>query len=230
MEKKIERKSKENGQYEKVLKKYEKQLWKSWFEKKTKAKEHIIFDYYRPWAEQLYSQTIYRSRDNSYLEEFLPTVYLALVKSIRDFRRNRGAAFKTFATKYIRIELFNVWRPFFKEGRQRPGTFNFVGDLLSDENVVIRDLHSYTDNVDAKSIIKDEINKLKSVITSWGYTKKEWKIFYYRTFEFMPVKEIQTKTKLPEWKVMIVLNHIKKDLLDEFGDEYKELLKGKYGD
>ncbi|HEC65202.1 MAG TPA: hypothetical protein ENI23_07910 [bacterium] len=102
--------------------------------------------------------------------------------------------------------------------------------IWSDENVVIRDLHSYTDNVDTKSIIKDEIEKLKLAITNWGYTKKEWKIFYYRTFEFMPVKEIQIKTKLPEWKVMIVLNHIKKDILDEFGDEYKELLKGKYGD
>lgn len=229
-ETKTREKNKEGGKYEEVLKRHEKQLWKSWFKKKTDIKEHIIFDYYRPWAEQLYSQTIYRSRDDSYLEEFLPTVYLALVKAIRDFRRNRGAAFKTFATKYIRIELFNAWRPFFKEGRQRPGTFNFVGDMLSDENVVIRDLHSYTEVAGRRLIIEETVERLQLAITSWGYTKKEWKIFYYRTFEFMPVKEIEKKTKFPEWKVMIILNHIKKDILSEFGEEYKQLIKGKYGD
>ncbi len=225
-----EAKSKENGKYEKVLKRHEKQLWKSWFKKKTKVKEHIIFDYYRPWAEQLYSQTIYRSRDESYLEEFMPTVYLALVKAIRDFKRNRGAAFKTFATKYIRVELFNAWRPFFKEGRQRPGTFNFIGDMLSDENVGLRDLHSYTEVVERRLIIEETVEKLKKAIVNWGYTTKEWKIFYHKIFEFMSIKEIEKKTKLPEWKVMIVLNHIKKDILDEFGEEYKELVKGKYGD
>lgn len=229
-ERKIKRESKEIGRYEEVLKRHEKQLWKSWFKKKTGVKEHIIFDYYRPWAEQLYNQTIYRSRDESYLEEFLPTVYLALVKAIRDFKRNRGAAFKTFATKYIRIELFNAWRPFFKEGRQRPGTFNFVGDILSDENVALRDLHSYTEVVERRLIIEETVKKLQKAITSWRYTKQEWKIFYHRIFEFMPIKEIEKKMKISEWKIMIVLNHIKKDILDEFGEEYKELLKGKYGD
>jgi len=102
--------------------------------------------------------------------------------------------------------------------------------MLSDENVIIRDLHSYTEVVERRLIIEETVERLQKAITSWGYTKKEWKIFYHRTFEFMAVKEIEKKTKLPEWKVMIVLKHIKKDILDEFGEEYKELLKGKYGD
>ncbi len=219
---------KENERMKKRFKKYEKHLWKNWFEKKTKDKECIIFDFYRPWAEQLYVGTLYKSGNSSYLEEFLPTVYLALVKAIRDFKVDGGASFKTFASKYIQIELYTDWKPFFKEGRQRPGTFNFVGDILSEENAYLRDKHSYVDNIEGRQIIKETVARLKMSIAGWGYTRKEWKIFYYRIFKFMPVKEIQKRIKLPEWKVMIILNHIKKDILDEFGNEYKELVKGKY--
>jgi len=218
----------ENKKMKKRFKKLEKHLWKDWFEKKTSDKEDVIFRFYRQWAEQLYVGTLHKSSNNSYLEEFLPTVYLALVKAIRDFKIDGGASFKTFASKYIQIELYTAWKPFFKEGRQRPGTFNFVGDILSDENATIRDRHSFIDNIEGRQIIKETVKKLKASIIKWGYTRKEWKVFYYRIFKFMSVKDIQKKIKLPEWKVMIVLNHIKKDILDEYGNEYKELVKGKY--
>jgi len=215
---------------EKLLKKEEKKLWSKWFKSKDKEVEDQLFDFYRMWAEELYDKVLYRSTSDSYYEEFLPNIYTGLVKSIRSFRKDGGASFKTFATSVIRNELYAAWRPFFKDGRQRPGTFNFVGDILSNENFALRDRRVYYDNSEAKEIIKETVAKLKLYVVDWGYAKKEWKVFYYRVFKFMPIKEIQERVKLSEWKIMITLSHIKKDILDEFGDEYKELLKGKYDD
>jgi len=214
---------------DKLFKKEEKRLWNEWFTKKVKDSEDVLFNFYRPWAEDFYSKVVYRSDGMSYYEEFLPDVYIGLVKAIRDFKQN-GAAFKTFASKCIRNEVINAWRPFFHKGKQRPGTFNFIGDILSDENFAIRDLHSYEANSEAKQIIRETASQLKAAIAGWGYTKREWKVFYYRVFRFMPIKDIRDKTKFSEWKVMITLAHIKKDILDEFGGEFKELLKGKYDD
>lgn len=213
---------------ERRIKKEEKRLWALWFKKKTPELKEEIFHFYRRWAEELYDKVLYRSTSNSYYEEFLPNIYIGVWRSIDLFKKDGGASFKTFATTVIRNELYAAWRPFFKDGKQRPGTFNFVGDILCDENFALRDSRVYYDNSEGREIIKETVAKLKSCIVDWGYTKKEWKVFYYRIFKFMPIKEIKDRVKFTEWKVMITLSHIKKDILDEFGDEFKELLKGKY--
>jgi len=212
---------------DKLLKKKEKRLWDQWFKKKDKGMEDILFNFYRPWAEEFYSKVVHKSESTSYYEEFISDAYIGLVKAIRNFKLN-GASFKTFASKCIHNEVIDARLPFFHRGKQRPGTFNFIGDILADENFLVRDLQSYTENLEGKYIIRETASKLKVAIAGWGYTKREWKVFYYRVFRFMPIKEIQSKTKFSEWKVMITLAHIKKDILDEFGEEFKELLKGKY--
>lgn len=216
---------------DKAFKKHERLLWKQWFKSKNEENETNIFLLYRPWAENFYRKFVYKgdSKSNdSYYEEFIPDVYIGLLKAIRDFKTNGGATFKTFASVCIRNTVYDALYPFFHDGKQRPGTFNFVGDMLSDENISLRDSRSYNHDFDAKQIIKETVTKIKKAVVGWEYSKKEWKVFYYRFFKFMSLKDIQERVKLSEWKINLTISHIKKDVLDEFGDEFRELLKGKH--
>jgi len=216
---------------ERLFKKHEKKLWKLYFKNKTEQEEGDLFEFYRMWAEEVYSIFLnkYKAYDGYryYKAEFLPVAYIAIVKAIRKFKLDGGASFKTYASKYIRNELSNALYPFF-HGNRTLKQIKFVGDILSEADHPLYNHRYHMENYDRDIIIREVSQKLKSAIAGWGYSKKEWKIFYYRIFKFMPVKEIEKKLKLSEWKVMESLAHMRKDILDEFGEKYKELIKGKY--
>lgn len=209
-----------------IEKKVEKELWKEWFSKKNKKTELALFLFYKKWVHDLYRRVIYRSGENSYYQEFLPDAEIGLLKSIRTFKRNRNASFKTYAAKLTQNEVYRALYPFFKGGRQRPGTFNFVGDVYS--HWFLRDVIEHDDFSEEKVILKEILNKIKMKVIEWGYTRKEWKCFYYRKFRFVPILDICKKVNLSERRVNQIISFIRKDLESEFGDEYKSILKNKY--
>jgi len=209
--------------------KVEKKLWKNYFKKRSKENEEKLFLFYRRWVEYLYSRVIQKGSWRSgskhsvprYYEEFLPTAYLALVKAIRLFRKDGGASFQTYASKWIQNEVYNAWFPFFRHGRQGLKKFFFVGDLLDGQERFDKSYETYPE---MNLVIEEVKERLEIALKAWGYSDEEWKMFYYQIFKDMSLKEIAEQTDYSIQKVSMTLAHIKKDIKDEFGDEYSGLL------